>query len=1010
MTVATIQSLEKQGSLLAPSKITDDNKLDMIIQPSKQDDAVVVSKGENETRIDPYSEVQGEAKESKAESKKKEDNSDKSGDERLKDASNQMTEADYWVLQTEGISMEAYDGERLAKALERIKENYEFRQEAVRSFVADKEQMEDTVKKIAIGCKISDPMAKKLAQKLVDANMPVTEENIQSLMGALGMSGAVTNISEGAKVYLIDNQEAPTIEAIYFSQYSGSTTAAFAGTAKTADGNDFERVKSQVQKIVDEAGLSDPESAMEDAKWLYENKLPITEESLSTLQAVNKLKGKADEDFLLDKMITAMKTGKKPEEASLDDTNETKVLQAMEGYEKLYDEVKNSNDIASITATRKLEEIRLKMTKDAGLALLSKGITLDTDHLEQVVEGLKQLEADYYKGLFSEASYEAYSNQIALLKETTQTLKEVGEAPAYVLGATLNRRSIQTLEEFHEASSSMKATLDEAKVAYDTVKTEPRSDMGDSIKKAFRNIPELLESMQLEDNQENERAVRILAYNQMDITKDSVDAVKSYDSKVNRLINALKPPVVVELIRQDNNPLTMNMDELTQKATAIQKELGDDGEQKYSEYLWKLSHTEGISESEKSSYIGIYRLLQNVEKTDGAAIGALLQSGRELSLKNLLGAVRTKNAAGMDVTVDDTLGELSELSFSKERIDVQILAGFSKDSQTAGQEQANQQGEEMMTYYQEILSDIMEEVTPQKLQTLLSEGLDGVMEMSLETMKDSLTEVIASKQADKEYAAYQLETLRKTAKNSEEAVSFLENYSIEPNLRNIVTTNAFFTKGKSFFKEMDKNADNEYREVISGFSDAVEDADTLQGEYEEVEKQIDRMIRQEYETNTKEETTESIDRLRLLSNGIALAKRLSSQEYYQIPILEGEQIATMNLVLLKGTSDSGKVSFHLDSEKGRMEGEFQVKENAIKGFILCDSKDGLDAMNQAKSSMESGFTRIGLKVGQISIGYDKKSGLFAMPKEKNEETSTNQLYQVAKIAVKAIAKTLNDGR
>ena len=44
-----------------------------------------------------------------------------------------------------------------------------------------------------------------------------------------------------------------------------------------------------------------------------------------------------------------------------------------------------------------LEEIRLKMTTEAGNRLAAKGIRLDTTGLQKVVEELRRLEQDYFK-------------------------------------------------------------------------------------------------------------------------------------------------------------------------------------------------------------------------------------------------------------------------------------------------------------------------------------------------------------------------------------------------------------------------------------------------------------------------------------------------------------------------------------------------------------------------------------------------------------------------------------
>ena len=56
----------------------------------------------------------------------------------------------------------------------------------------------------------------------------------------------------------------------------------------------------------------------------------------------------------------------------------------------------------------------------------------------------------------------------------------------------------------------------------------------------------------------------------------------------------------------------------------------------------------------RDAFIGIYRLLYQIEKSDGAAIGAAVNSGRTLTLSNLLTEARTRRNAGIDASVDDS--------------------------------------------------------------------------------------------------------------------------------------------------------------------------------------------------------------------------------------------------------------------------------------------------------------------------------------------------------------------
>ncbi len=1025
MNIANLQGTDKQGSLLVPSKITDDTKTNKSQQINKasQSDAVIVSQGKKDAKFGTYTELLESAdekvKENVVETKAEEDAS-------LEDASNKMTKEDYQDLKEEGISFESYEAGRLDRALVRMKENREFRDENITTRVENKDEMEDTIKKIAIGNKISNPMAKKLAQKLVDANMPVTQENVESLMSAMSMMGTVGQLSEGGKAYMIDNELAPTVENIYHSQYSTSMASATNSNGMTAGEGDFEAIENQVKGIIEQAGMKVTNDSMNQAKWLYENKLPITKDSLSALQSLDEVKQNANEDDILSKMARAMSKGLNPEEANLDETAENTVERAIKDFARLSESLKENTDIASITAKRQLEEIRLKLTTEAGLKLLSKGISFDTTDLQSVVDGLKQIEQDYYKGLFTEASKSSTQEEVTLLQTTTETVNSLKEAPNYILGTTLKQREIQTVGSLNEAATSMKVQLDKAGETYEALMTTPRSDMGDSMKKAFQNVPDILNELGLEDNTANERAVRILSYNKMDINEESINAVKSYDSKVSNLLNELKPAVTVELIKREINPLNVNLEELTKEVASIRRELGATDEEKYSEYLYKLEQNNAISEDERSSYIGIYRLLNNVEKTDGAAIGAVLNNGMDLTLKNLLSAVRSKKASGLDVSIDDSFGTLSSLSFSKERISDQIEASFSgdfksfEDTQSNTSSQANTSGNEstlsqketnqqmQVSYYQEVLSRIMDEVAPEKLNTVLQDGVSGLMDMTLEKLEDNLEQAIEDNQTNMKYASYMTQKLQEIAKTSQEAVNLLESYQIEPTIKNIVSANAFYTNGKSFFKDFNKNADNEYSEMISEIPDAIEDADTLQTKYDQVEEKVKELISEEYKNQIEDESSAKVDELRIFANGIELAKRLSRQECYQIPIMTGNQVTTMNLTLLKGTLDSGKITVSMDSEEyGKLEGGFTVKEDTIKGFILCDSKDGLETMEAAKKQMSEGFERLGLEVKQLTFGYDKKAVENAKVQgTQKEETSTNLLYQVAKVAVKAIGDAM----
>lgn len=189
--------------------------------------------------------------------------------------------------------------------------------------------------------------------------------------------------------------------------------------------------------------------------------------------------------------------------------------------------------------------------------------------------------------------------------------------------------------------------------------TAPRSDMGDSITKAFSNVDDILQDLQLDTSETNRRAVRILAYNNTEITPENIMEVKALDEQMQRAFSNMKPAVTLEMIRRGENPLDMTMEQLNQAAQEIQQENGTKEQERFSKYLWKLEQNHEISEEERSSYIGIYRLIAQVEKGDGAALGFLMNQGSDVTMRNLLHAVRSEKKSGLDYQVDDDLTELT---------------------------------------------------------------------------------------------------------------------------------------------------------------------------------------------------------------------------------------------------------------------------------------------------------------------------------------------------------------
>lgn len=881
--------------------------------------------------------------------------------EALNKTADTMNEEDCKALEEEGMTLESYEAERLQRAVARMKENREFEQENLESRIESQEEYNEEIEKIALKNKIPDERARKLGQKLLEAGLPLTEANLMAMVQALDMGSSVATLSDNGMAHMIENHQEATIENIHKASYAG-------GASVPAGEEAWEAVKSQVEAVIENSGRPVNEETLKDGKWLLDHELPVTEENLEELFNLKGIRTEADEDYLTERMTEAVRQGKLPKEANL--------------------------DLETVRVRRKLEEIRLTMSAEASHTLEEKGIIVDTEHMKEVIKELRQIEKEYYKALLSEAGEEPTIERTDLLKETLEKAEAVGKGPAYVLGKTLETRHKETLNTLYQETEAMRQD-ERLNKAYEPLWTAPRKDMGDSIQKAFQNVDALLSELQLEPTEDNQRAVRILGYNRMEITGENINRVKAYDARVNEVLTGLKPAVTVELIRRGENPLDMTFDDLQQSVNAIKDTIGAGTEEKYSTYLWKLEKQGGqITEDERKSYIGIYRLLNNIEKTDGAAIGAVLNTDRELTLSNLLTAVRTLKNKGVNQKVDDDFGGLTEIKFSSESISEQINTAFRKSDRTE--------------YLQSLVTRTLDEMSPEQVMAAMEASDGNPMEQSLESFCESIMAQEKDTRLEKDHQKEQMKMVQELSKASGDAVAFLEAYGVGTTLKNIQAAGEWFTGNKNLFKEIAGKADNlseekntALKEAAKGFLESMEDTDSRKESLRTVTDTLQGIVAESF--SDPEITSDGAETLRLMQKGIALASRLSRQEHYEMPVVIGEEVSSLSLTILKGTKESGKAEIRIDfPEQGTVEAELTIRNDEIKGFILCETTEGQQLIEGCLKEIKTGFESLGLTVKQLNASTDSTAAKRSV-KGGNKEgrpAETRMLYQAAKVLVK----------
>lgn len=1056
-----------------------------------------------------------------------------------------LTELDCKKLEEEGFPVETFTVNGLYHALGRIKTELASGQqtkagltaaETIDADITAAKAVKDSERKTLVKSEDTNTIAQKLQQ----TDLPVTAENVSKVMKALDLSESAARIDDKAMRYLIARDALPTAEYIYKASYSGTSQR-----QEQLSEDAWSELESQVKEVIQSAGYEVNDQNLEDAKWLIENKLPLTVETFTYKKKLEELKASYDKETVLNTMMEGMKEGISPAEVPLLSQSMTDPEQIVADLWAIQPEtvsvaVKNGSELSirnlldiqsklnagtsvaqsdqtaaevgtadvqktgiteqdemrdakpedinkadtrgadsdlseteasdkgdsgrdtsdrqsgegnlkasyeEVRARRQLEEIRLRMTLEAARTLEKKGIKVETQQLSKVVDALRELEDNYYRQYLKEADVSATADNLQILKDTTSSIERLKYIPSYVLGSTLAESNTQTIPSLLNEGLQLQAKLEKAGTAYETLMTVPNREYGDSIKKAFANMDSLLAEMNIENTEENQRAVRILGYNSMEINQEAINQVKAYDQEVTAMIKNLHPEVTVRMLREGINPLGMSINELNQTIDRIKDEQGITSEEKYSTYLRKLEKADIITAEERKAYIGIYRLLYNVEKSDGAALGAVVKAGQEVTLEHLLTAVQTSKKGRLDAAVNDEFGTLQSLTRAKESIAEQI-SGFAEGTsrQNGEQDSKDRMAEGQIRYLERILREMKEELSPDTLkeagqnlsqtagQTTTTawtaysqpsaeqQGIwETVKDVPVEQLAKLLQKVNTGQALEDEVYAQKVQEIRELCRASEQAVRFLNDYQVPTTSANIHLANQILSNGESpikrFFKLQKENSaeisENSLKE-INDLSDTLSDRHSMEEVYTQLETNAKAVLNQSY----SEEKIDSfkLAELKSIAQQMTFIKTLAEKEYYQIPIETDRGVTNMNLTILRGTKETGKVSVTIWSEQlGNVKAELSLKDRTLSGIITSDNSRGLEQLQKNDGQLKEAALESDVTLKQLDYGFqrrDKDSYSYLNP-DFNEGTTSMKaetertLYRLAKAIVRMVRSAEN---
>ena len=915
--------------------------------------------------------------------------------------SNCMSDEDFSRLLEEGTHPGNTDIETVVTIVDTIKAEMAKSGNVVKGFNDDLDR--ETLKEITG----NEAFANKLASSFDKKDLPITKENVEMAKEVYDSVSTIDTISEDATKYLIENNLEPTAENLYKASYSVKTGNSRQGKgyfandmhgyySQKAEVFNWANLQPQMEKVIESAGYEVTDETLMDSMWIIKNGIPFTEDSLTVYEKIKNINMADKDNQIFDAIAAAIADGKYAKEATLSNTQsmmeKAVVLHdalsemtnravdlCVENAQPLnirnlnywqkqinanmvtHTDIQGTNDKAKADGYLVLAEVRLQMSVEANYRLLKSGYQIELADLTDLVNKLKNQNIERAQILFGEGDEIVLGEKQALFTETVNKVARIPQMPAATVALFTNRVNEFTLNNVYETGMALAENYKKANRSYETMMTTVRADLGDSIKKAFRNVDDILADMEYAINEENRKAVRTLGYNNMPLTDENIEKVIEASRQVSNVLDKLTPAAIMKMIREGKNPLEMEMAKVEQYLLDNAAVLEGTEAEKFSGYLYRLEQNHEISDVEREAYIGVCRLIHQINKSDGSAIGSLLGSKAEINFKNLLSAVRSKNKGHMNTVIDDSVG-LNEGEMEHfNSISAQIERAF------LGQMKSLEGYEEITAKYQkEMLSDI------QKMSQVSDNIISHLLQNELPINADNI--LAANTLMNMEYQLFGKISKKIKDANAEEVFSDFEKACSE--FRNAFDSEESANKGVEDFS-------NKVQNILT--------SDALESEV----KSID------------------IKELNLLHKQVGMVRNFASNRQYQVPVYLNGSYVTIHFTLDSTEGEMGTVNVSMETtEYGTVGGKFTQNEGFVEGYLVCENGFDAQTKEQFTNSFAKGLSDARLQGRRLSFVKShevkaEKFGSEGLGKQvQNEKVDTKTLYAIAKVFIQAVQEAM----
>lgn len=835
--------------------------------------------------------------------------------------------------------------------------------------------------------------AASIESRMQGADIAVNDESVAEVKGALEKSSELKPLSDNTKNYMVANGIEPSIAGIYQAQAATSSSISADGVtigrcANVVSDADFEALRPGIEKIIASAGLEINDKTLADARAFIDAQIPVTKENLeykAQLDAIDIEKIQADSDEMLNKILDNMRLGGKAENTLVTGSPIDDIRTALDTINRA--EYADAANVVSKGETFTIASLKLEMdARSFRIEYSAATVSTGNSEVGNQASDVQQAADKAYDTLVTarvlmstNASIYLVKNNISILTtpidELNSMLMKYEQADGMYAEAQIAYTDVlearKTLNEIVRNPARVFASMfDKMNETYEAVGTQIRGDLGDSLKKAVQgSADDIIRELGLEGTEEDKEAIKVLAANNMDMTRENVETVKSVNAMINNLIKNMKPETVLNMIKDGVNPMNASIEEVNEYLTEANDKASKDNEEKFSKFLYKLDRTNGITKEQRKQFIGIYQMMNIFIRDAGVAAGALIKQGAEVTMNNLMTAYNSRKHYDMDAVIDDNTG-MAEVSG-------------------------------IANYYSALFMANGGLVTPNTLKNV--DNSSGIGEQSVEMFIEQLEDNYDAAAEEQYYEEY-LKEQQAAVQAGADILRQIRNADTEINSGNIQAVKAFLESGQFPDIRGIKTTRDYARDSIEKIGHKEKLSLMYEQMKDETEEELQEVLSKAGDLDTQIDVNyEGFLDLRLKDRTIGYIKNLALRHDYRIPyITDSGSTGMLKLTLVQDDDNKGRISVNmLSSVLGKVSVEAKADRESLGMYIVSDtavSDEGSQLLDDMEESLKEEFS-----FTNVSVNITKSSDVpYVTYEAAADSVATDKLYEIAAQIVKLL--------